>query len=102
MVNIEMSRTVVEWMKDLAIRLFQEAYGSDWTPQNAIRANYRPGTGLVSQIPRDNMELFDWFGAVNSLLRTIAAILDYELERLAESPSDIESLTITFGDSAEI
>jgi len=93
MVLVELSLNVARWMKDLAIRIFQEGYNSDWTPEDAENAVYAGG-GFVDRIPLEDVEARAWIEATMSLLRCLAAILATEL-----SEDDHDGISITMGDS---
>jgi len=102
MVNIYISRTVAEWMRNTAIKIFQDAYATDWTPADAENAIYSHGDGYINELPLENGPLFHWISATMSLIRCLAAILDEQLSNDEEMDSDIQTLSITFGDQAEI
>lgn len=78
MVYVEISLNVARWMKNLAIRLFQEGYNTDWTPEDAENAVYDMG-GYVDRIPVEDVAARAWVEAAMSLLRCLAAMLDNEL-----------------------
>lgn len=93
MVNIEMSRTVANWILRMSIRLFQDGYNTNWTPSDPSLAHYEEG-GYVDLIPLDNPAGVRWIEATMNLLRCLAAILHNQLQIADEDDVSLLGLQI--------
>ena len=99
MVTINISTSVAIWMRDIAVKIFQDAYGTNWTPANAENAVFPHGQGFINELELERAPILNWIGATMSLVRCLAAILDHQLTTEVQfGDPDIESISVAFGD----
>jgi len=79
--NIELSSSVARWLLKTATQLIQHYYGGTYRPELGIlEPPTDPCEVLDDRVPRDDHELRYWIGTVIMLCKTVAGILNYQLQ----------------------